>query len=112
MQLKASLFLPFVLFFRDGVPVLHVCTCTGYCCLIKFLLQTECRMGLSLRVLFSHPIILECDVSFCDMAMLNEAFLSLFAVQNDLASEGLLLIRVQPDERGGYGFNVRVVYIR
>jgi hypothetical protein len=44
------------------------------------------------------------------VAVLSELFLSLFALQDDLASEGLLLIRVQPDERGRYGFNVKVMY--
>ncbi len=34
------------------------------------------------------------------------AYLSLS--QDDLASEGLLLIRVKPDEGGRYGFNIKV----
>ncbi len=29
-------------------------------------------------------------------------------IQDDLASEGLLLIRMKPDERGRYGFNIKV----
>ena len=48
------------------------------------------------------------------MAVLNEAFLTyFFVVQDDLAS-GLLhiQIRVQPDERGRYGFDVKVMYTR
>ena len=60
--------------------------------------------------LFLCSVFLERDVPFYDVAVLSELFLSFFAVQDDLASEGLLLIRVQPDERGRYGFNVKVMY--
>ena len=67
-------------------------------------------MGLSVA-LFSCPVFLDGYAPFCDVVVLSESlFLSFCAVQDDLASEGLLLIRVQPDERGRYGFNVKVAY--